>query len=147
MFAGITKSNLARFVVIIVATVLLITACSQSEKVTETPAYLPKSGDEELILGGVSIDISEIIVKESKSPEYSLSLEGYLPTPCHHLRVDVLDPDEENQILFDVYSVSKPGEICAQVLEPYAVIVPFPEIPAGEYTVMVNGEEVGEISP
>jgi hypothetical protein len=35
MFAGITKSNLARFVVIIVATVLLITACSQSEKVTE----------------------------------------------------------------------------------------------------------------
>ncbi|MFC2025796.1 hypothetical protein ACFLUC_01225 [Chloroflexota bacterium] len=126
--------------------IVIITACSESQEVTESPAYLPKSGDEDLVLGGVSLDESEVLIEKGDSPKYSLSLIGHLPTPCHQLRVEILDPNEKNEVLFNVYSVSKPGEICAQVLEPFETVVLIPEFPAGEYKILVNGEQVGEIS-
>ncbi|MGB6422595.1 MAG: hypothetical protein WBF05_12225, partial [Anaerolineales bacterium] len=79
--------------------------------------------------------------------QFELLVEGALPTPCHELRVEISDPDEQNRIYVEVYSLSKPGEICVQVLESFDENVPLKGFPSGEYSVWVNGEEVGEINP
>jgi hypothetical protein len=76
-----------------------------------------------------------------------LLIGGALPTPCHELRVEILDPDEQNRIYVEVYSLSEPGEICVQVLESFDESVPLKGFPSGEYSVWVNGEEVGGIIP
>jgi hypothetical protein len=108
------------------------------------PAYLPQVGDGNLDKGNVYIDSAEILILESYPVQIMLSLQGNLPTPCHKLRVDIQPPDEQKRIFVDVYSVSDPNSICAQVLEPFDASIPLGSFPTGHYTVWVNGEKVGE---
>ena len=109
--------------------------------------WQPASGDDKLIRGEAYITQSQILILESFPPQFMLNVEGALPTPCHELRVEILDPDEQNRIYVEVYSLSEPGEICVQVLESFDENVPLKGFPSGEYSVWVNGEEVGEINP
>ena len=109
--------------------------------------WQPASGDDKLIRGEAYITQSQILVLESFPPQFMLNIEGALPTPCHELRVEISDPDEQNRIDVEVYSLSKPDEICVQVLESFEESVPLKGFPSGEYSVWVNGEEVGEINP
>ncbi len=109
--------------------------------------WQPASGDDKLIRGEAFVNESSILVLESFPPQFMLSIEGALPTPCHELRVEILDPDEQDRIYVEVYSLSEPGEICVQVLEAFDESVPLKGFPSGEYSVWVNGEEVGEINP
>jgi hypothetical protein len=62
------------------------------------------------------------------------------------LRVKVNQPSNDLQIRVEAYSLSKPDEICVQVLEPFEVNVPIQDLPAGTYAVIVNGNPVGEIA-
>jgi hypothetical protein len=110
-------------------------------------SWQPASGDDKLIRGEAFINQSQILVLESFPPQFELLVEGALPTPCHELRVEISDPDEQNRIYVEVYSLSKPGEICVQVLESFDENVPLKGFPSGEYSVWVNGEEIGEIKP
>jgi hypothetical protein len=77
-----------------------------------------------------------------------LYVEGELPTPCHELAVEVMPPDEQNQIHIQMYSEVEAGAICAQVMEPFEanVSIPMAGAPDGVYTVVLNGEVVGEFS-
>jgi hypothetical protein len=109
--------------------------------------WQPASGDDKLIRGEAFINKSQILVLESFPPQFMLLIGGALPTPCHELRVEILDPDEQNRIYVEVYSLSEPGEICVQVLESFDESVPLKGFPSGEYSVWVNGEEVGGIIP
>jgi len=59
--------------------------------------------------------------------------------------VAVQPPDEENQINIEVYSVADPSRMCTQVLEPFLAEVPLENLEGGQYTVMVNGEQAGEV--
>ena len=110
-------------------------------------SWQPAPGDDQLIRGEAFINQSQILVLESFPPQFEHLIEGALPTPCHELRVEISDPDEQNRIYVEVYSLSEPGEICVQVLEPFDESVPLKGFPSGEYSVWVNGEEVGEIYP
>jgi hypothetical protein len=109
--------------------------------------WQPTSGDDKLIRGEAFVNQSQILVLESFPPQFMLNVAGALPTPCHELRVEISDPDEQNRIYIEVYSVSEPDEICVQVLESFDESVPLEGFPSGEYSVWVNGEEVGEINP
>ena len=109
--------------------------------------WQPASDDDQLIRGEAFVNESQILVLESFPPQFMLLIGGALPTPCHELRVEISDPDEQNRIYIEVYSVSEPAEICVQVLEPFDESVPLKGFPSGEYSVWVNGEEVGEINP
>jgi hypothetical protein len=115
----------------------------------QAPAYpepwQPAPGDENMQRGNIYIDKQEILVMESFPPQFKLSLKGNLPTPCHQLRVQVKQPDQENRIQVEVYSLVKPGEICIQVLEVFEVQAPLEDLPSGHFTVYVNGDQVGEI--
>lgn len=114
---------------------------------TATPGpWEPKEDDENLIRGEAFINESHIILQEDDSQPHLLILSGALPTPCHQLRVFIPEPDDQDRIHIEVYSLSDPGEICIQVLEPFEASIPFGEIPSGEYEVVVNGDSIGFVA-
>lgn len=105
--------------------------------------YLPRENDVALTRGPVFLENIDILVMESYPPQYVLSLQGSLPTPCHELRVQVQPPDAEGNIRIEVYSVTDPQRMCVQVLKPFAVRIQLLS-GTGEYTFWVNGKKVGK---
>ncbi|MEW5869419.1 MAG: hypothetical protein AB1894_09095 [Chloroflexota bacterium] len=110
--------------------------------------WQPLPGDSAMQRGEANINRSEILILESFPPQFRLTLQGVLPTPCHKLRVQVPEPDDQNRIQVEVYSVVDPLMICIQVLQEFEVSVPLENLPAGQiYSVWVNGIQVGEVNP
>jgi hypothetical protein len=133
---------------------LLLTACSELiSQPTPAPgepnsaSWEPAAGDDLLIKGEVTLTKTELLALESFPVQYMLSLSGMLPTPCHRLRVAISEPDDNDQINVNVYSLVDPAEICIQVLEKFESNIPLGSYSSGNYTVLVNGEPVGEINP
>jgi hypothetical protein len=113
----------------------------------QSPSPLdPLPGEDQMTRGDVMIDSSEILVLESFPIQATLHLKGALPTPCHKLRAEVSEPDEQNRIQVEVYSLVEPGQVCIQVLEPFETNIPLGSFASGTYEVWVNGEKVGEIN-
>ena len=112
----------------------------------EAPAnpLAPKPGDENLTRGNVFIQEYGLMIRESFPPQVSLAFSGDLPTPCHELRAVVGEPDADNKIIADVYSVVDPDMICTQVLKPFQANMDLGTFPTGHYTVWINGEMAGE---
>ncbi len=110
--------------------------------------YEPQPGDENLTRGQVFLDManSQVIVIASEPTQAIANLEGDLPDPCHQLRVVVTPPDANNMISLDVYSVVDPGAICTTVLEPFTASIPLGGYTTGTYTVLVNGEKLGDFN-
>ena len=104
-------------------------------------------GDENLIRGEVFLNETQIILQEGHPQQNLLRLSGALPTPCHQIRVIIHEPDEQDQIHIEVFSLADPEDICIQVLESIEVNIPFGEFSSGEYEVFVNGESIGFITP
>ena len=95
--------------------------------------------------GNVYPDGYDVVDWDSEPGQKALKITGMLPTPCDKLRYDVAEPDQENRIEIDLYSVSDPEQICVQVLVPFEVDIPLGELPPGEYTIWVNGKLAGEL--
>jgi hypothetical protein len=108
--------------------------------------WAPQAGDEDLIRGEVEIEMVDILTLESFPPQYMLHVEGWQGNPCQELRVVVSEPDDQNQIDVEIYTVMEPDVICIQVLESLDVNIPLGSFESGEYTVVVNGEEAATIS-
>jgi hypothetical protein len=98
-------------------------------------------------LGEVELTSVKIITLESSPHQFSLSIRGALPTPCHQLRVAVSQSNDRSRIDFEVYSVFEPHEICIQVLGPFAEEIPIGVVIRGESLISVNGNHIGEIKP
>ncbi len=113
------------------------------QKPSESPNS-PQPGDDKLERGNVFINESSLLIRESYPPQIVLVLSGDLPTPCHKLRVEISEPDAENKIMADVYTVVDPGVMCIQVLKPFEETVELGTYPSGHFTVWVNGEMIGE---
>jgi inhibitor of cysteine peptidase len=107
--------------------------------------WQPQAADRSLQHGEAFIEEMDILVMESFPPQYTLTLQGTLPTPCHQLRVELAPPDSQNVIQVSAYSVVDPNAICAQVLAPFEASVPLQGQPSGTYTVVVNEDEAGSI--
>ena len=105
----------------------------------------PKPEDKNLESGEAFINQTDILIMESYPPQFAITVSGALPTPCHMLRVEVNNPDQENQIHINMYSVIDPAEMCVQVLESFDANVPLGTPPPGTYQVILNGDEIGEI--
>ncbi|MGQ0605153.1 MAG: hypothetical protein ACT4QE_26045 [Anaerolineales bacterium] len=109
-----------------------------------TSEYAPQPGDSALVRDTAYVDSAELLQLESFPVQTVLKLTGSLPTPCHQLRVAVPQPDAQGNIAVEVYSVVDPNRICAQVLKELDASVPLTGLAPGGYTVLVNGEQVGE---
>jgi len=105
----------------------------------------PQPEDKFLERGNVFINARDLLIMESFPPQYALSLEGDLPTPCNLLRVIVAEPDAQGQIAVEAYSVVDPNVACIQMLSPFSVSIPLGSFETGQYTVLLNGEKVGQI--
>ena len=91
-------------------------------------------------------DSSHILLLESYPVQVILELEGFLPTPCHRLQVEVAEPDDENRIYVEVYSLTDPNMECIQVLKDFNESVLLGKFTTGSYTVWLNSENMGEFS-
>jgi len=140
------------------STLLLLSACASvnqnpnmdepvSNETSISPGvgdYIPSPSDSNLTHGTAFIDSTELLTLESFPLQFTLKLRGKLPTPCNRLRISVSSPDADHKITVDVYSVSNPDEMCAQVLQPFDVNFPLGSFPAGKYSLWVNGNMVAE---
>jgi hypothetical protein len=108
--------------------------------------YAPSAGDENMDRGNASVEIdsSSVVLLESDPKQVKLHLVGTLPNPCYHLRVNPSQPDDQKHIQVEVYSVSKPGEVCTDVIQDFVVEIPLGSFPAGHYSIYINEELLGE---
>ena len=124
------------------------------ENIVKPEDLKPHAGDGKLTPGTVYIESVEAITDGTAlSENVTLShapgilIAGFLPTPCHQLRVTVSEPDQAGNIQVMAYSLVDPNAMCIQVLEPFATFVPMENLPAGQYTVTVNdGEQTLELT-
>lgn len=106
--------------------------------------YNPKPEDKTLERSTVQMDYIGLLIMESYPVQISLEIQGYLPTPCHALRVSVVPPDEQNRIYGEIYSVVDPSMMCIQVIKEIETSVNLGSFPPGHYSVYINGELIGE---
>ena len=124
-----------------------VTSPAQDDMSTNEPLtnpLAPQPDDSKLTRGNVFIEESGVVIRESYPPQISLMINGNLPTPCHQLRAEVHEPDTDNKISVDVYTVVDPDMICTQVLKPFSEGIDLGTFPTGHYSVWINGESVGE---
>lgn len=136
-------------IIFLILIIFTLTACSATETPLPTPPsesgnYAPMPEDAGLTRGPVFLDSTDLLTLESFPLQFSLNFKGSLPTPCHQLRISGNQPDSQNQIHLDIYSVENPDTVCAEVLEPFEVNFPLGSFPSGHYTLFVNGTQITE---
>lgn len=109
-------------------------------------AFAPQPGDDKLTRGDVTLDMtaSRLNFSGTEPNEVSANLNGFLPDPCHQLRIKPTPADTQNKITLDVYSVFDSKTACTTVIQPFQVIYPLGSFSSGHYSVFVNGELIGE---
>lgn len=93
---------------------------------------------------GVLAYVEDITIESNDENTDTLlvTVVGNTPTPCMHLLPPSISVEGNNIMV--VLPVSRPTEdACVQVLEPFETnfTVPTSELDAGEYTLIINGEE------
>ncbi len=106
----------------------------------------PLPNEADMVRDGVQITSAEVLLLESFPVQVRLNVSGNLPTPCHMLRAEVNEPDTQNRIEVELYSLVEPDVICIQVIQPFESTIPLGEYPPGGYQVYLNGELVGEFT-
>jgi len=108
--------------------------------------YEPQPGDDSLKRDQVFLDVSnsQPVVTASEPAQANAVLTGNLPDPCHLLRVIVTPPDASKTINIEVYSLVDPNTGCVTKLEPFTASIPLGSYSSGQYTVVANGDKLGQ---
>jgi hypothetical protein len=116
------------------------------QSTNQASGYAPQPGDDKLSRGQAPVDIakSSLITTGSQPLVVTADLQGYLPDPCHQLRIINTPADNQNKIQVEVYSVYDASQICITVIQPFQVQYQLGSYTSGHYTVYVNGEMLGE---
>jgi len=121
-----------------------------TEPTTTAPEiFLPGTaipGGKMVDTGPAALDFAAAVYEEGKPGIITLNLVGYLPTPCHELRVEVDPPTAEGQIHLRVLAIADPNEICIQVIEPFETSITVDAPAAGTYSVLVNEMDAGQVT-
>jgi hypothetical protein len=126
---------------------LLVAACGPKP----TPAalhfdnpYAPQPGDSSLMAGDIRVDSSSVFLTNS---QVMVNFAYFQPTPCYKLRVEVANPDEQNQIHLKAYAVAEKDKPCTlmALATPLQASLNLGSIPKGHYTVFLNGNQIGEL--
>jgi hypothetical protein len=138
-------------ILLLVLVFQLLAACAP--KATSVPAlqfdnpYAPQPGDRDLMAGDLKIDSASVALGESQPPQLKIDINYFPPTPCYQLRVEVSGPDEKNQISLKAYGVAEKDKPCAlmALATPLQASLNLGSLPKGHYTVLLNGNQIGEI--
>ncbi len=107
---------------------------------TEEPTVIPV----EKGVAWVDFDSTQIIVMESYPMQVEIVIYGDMPTPCHDLKWEISDPDENKAIHIAVYSEIVVGKTCAKILEPFTERIRLGDFEDTGYSVWINDYKVGE---
>ena len=127
----------------------LVTACgSKTTPFTlqfDNP-YAPQAGDSNLMAGDITIDSSSVFLAKSQPPQVMVGFAYFPPTPCYQLRVEISGPDEQNQISLKAYGVAEKDKPCTlmALATPLQASLNLGSVPGGHYTVLLNGNQIGE---
>jgi hypothetical protein len=111
-----------------------------------TSAYDPQPEDKGLQRSNLFVEEAGVKLLAGAPAQLLLSLSGSLPSPCHHPRVAVSEPDAAHTLQVSAYSVVDPDQVCIQVLKPFSAEVPLGSLPPGRYTLVVNDALTVEFS-
>lgn len=133
--------------------VMFLAACSSTGIATppisqlENP-YAPQPSDNALVRDSVEIVKTEVQAQESYPVQFALTISFFTPTPCHQYRLVVSQPTADRKINVEVYSLMKKNQVCTlmRTLNPTQVSVNLGSLPAGHYTVWVNGVNSAEFN-
>ncbi len=111
--------------------------------------YEPQPGDESLKRDKATVDMegSIIQVTASSPADVKAVLTGTLSDPCHYLRVVVTPAGSGNTIDIEVFSLVNPATACVTKIEPFTAVIPLGTYSSGQYSVNVNGAELGQFTP
>ena len=133
--SGITQTGITTATDLITDTTARTGPAPVEETTTTLEAEEPTAGHPPAYIRNV-----EVSILESDPPQVSVEIEGDHPTPCHETLTEVTEDGSDHTVM--VWSgVPEPGSACAQVIEPFDVVVPIGNgFEPGDYTVTVNGE-------
>jgi hypothetical protein len=110
--------------------------------------YAPQPGDGNLMAGDIKIDSSSVFLAESQPPQVMVNFAYFQPTPCYQLRVESSGPNPQNQISLKAYAVAEKDKPCAlmALATPLQAGLNLGSLPRGHYTVLLNGDQIGEFN-
>ena len=129
----------------IVLSVLLFTACSASPP----DAGRGEPQDRPAPSGLAQVDSVEVVLLESFPVQVHVLVKGNLPNGCTSIDQVRQRRDLENKTFWVEITTARPANaICTEALVPYEERIPLDalNLPAGAYTVDVNGERAGFIA-
>ena len=140
-------------ILLFVLATFLFTACGP--KITSIPTmsqgdnpYAPQASDSALMRGGVTIDSASLTIAETQPPQVILNFAYFQPTPCYQLRVEVGQPDAQNRIDISAYAVAEKNKVCTlmALATPMQASLALGSFPQGQYSVWLNGKQVGDFA-
>jgi hypothetical protein len=138
-----------RNVVALLFVVVFVSACGAKA----TPVafqfdnpYSVQAGDRDLMAGDITVDSASVFMAESQPPQLMVNFAYFQPTPCYQLRVEVSDPDDQNQINLKAHAVAEKDKPCALMAlsTPLQASLNLGSLPKGHYAVRLNGNQIGE---
>jgi hypothetical protein len=136
--------------VLVLFACVLVSGCGglelSAQESTPSP-WDPVPGDSEMQQGEIDLVNIEIISLESDPAQFALQIDGALPTPCHLLRVEASNSEDQSNVEIEIYSIVDPDQICIQVEESFSETIPLVGITNRGYQIIVNNQLVGELSP
>jgi hypothetical protein len=148
-------STLSKSFVGILLVGVLLADCTSQPTATPLPVpvqgdnpYAPQPGDGTMMRSDAEIVSASILMAESFPPQFSISLAYRLTNPCFQLRVSTSQTDSQNRIQLIIYGVAPKDKPCTlmALLTPQEASISLGSYPAGQYTVWINGVQVGEFS-
>src|SRR5512133_238209 len=132
--------------------VAVLSACGSQAQAAPAPLkfdnpYAPQSGDSDLMVGDIKVDSASVSLAESQPPQVMVNFAYFQPTPCYQLRVEASGPDTKNQINLKAYAVAEKDKPCAlmALATPLQASLNLGSLPKGHYTILLNGNQIGEV--
>ena len=98
--------------------------------------------DNQVIIADMLIAEVEVLLAESDPVQVTIEVNGWLPDSCttHH---ETIQTHEGNTITVQITTIRPKDFACATVVTEYSERIFIDTLPAGDYTVVVNGMERG----
>lgn len=122
---------------VFILAILSIAACGSTGQSTVPPA---PGGDIEY--GLAPIESVEAVFLESFPLQVQLKVEGYFPDGC--TEIESTEVERQGNVFDVTLRTARPADVaCTEAIEPFEVNIPLDVygLPAGEYSVDVNGVE------
>ena len=125
----------------------LVSACGPGAVILHfSNPYTPLPEDSNLMTGEIKIDSSSVFLTKDQPPQVMVNFAYFPPTPCYKLRVEIGGTGEQHQISLKAYAVAPKDKPCTLMAlsTPQQASLNLGSVPKGHYTVLLNGEQIGE---